>query len=165
MATTTRYLVIIVIALCVLTYIYLYTRVPNDTRTIIQVDLEQLTPALLQEKQPIVINDKIINASSLLNTVFKYSYLLSNESIIDPTPSFNQSKNKYTLLTSIFWDAMIDIADPSNTDPNNIKFISVKLNRNRVMILPALWYYRSQTPRIKRIIMDDIVSMFAYKVF
>lgn len=159
----TRLLVLAVVILLCITYLHLYKTIPDPPYTIIQLDVNKLTPSILLEKQPIIINQSIINVSTLLSTVFAYNYMMSDEKFLDSTGNFVKALSKYTIITSPFWNANIDISDPNNQDPIKKRFITIKLKRHQVMILPPLWFYRTTTERVKQIRLDDIISLLAYR--
>ncbi len=163
MAKKTKPLVFIVLVLIVVSWIFMYTKVPMVSEIeILQMNLHQVKPEILLEKKPIIIQDKIMCVDALVKTTFAYNYLVMDESFVKTGDTFMKARSKYTLLTSPFWDARIDIAVPGS-DVN--KFVSVKLGRNQVLILPAMWHYRTMTEKVKRIILDDLVTMFVYKYF
>lgn len=146
-------------------YIVLYTKVPDPPYTIVQVTLDKLTPDILQEKQPVLVNDRIVNIDALLKTVFAYMYMFSDERFLEPSDKFSKTTAKYTIFTSPFWDTNIDIADPSNLhQQQSPKYITIKLHQNKVLIMPSQWLYRITDKRIKRILLDDILSIVGNKL-
>ncbi len=160
----TKMLVLAVILLLCLYYIRLYTKLPGPPYDILQLPLSKLNSELLDQKQLIVINEQVINVHSLLTTVFAYMYVLKDERFLQPSEVFTKSISKFTIITSPFHDTTVDIATPGQ-DSSNIKYTTVKLSKNKVVILPALWLYRTQDEKIKRIILDDPITMLAYRVF
>ena len=159
----TRNLVIIVFFLLVFCYVHLYTKIPDPPYEIIQLDLSKLTQDILNQKQPIIINDLIINVNALVNTVFAYQYMMKDERFIKSSDLFTRSVSKYTILTSPFHNATIDIATPDTKDTQNLQYTTIKMAKNKVMILPPKWLSRTQDEKIKRIILDDPITAVVYR--
>jgi len=159
----TRNLVLIVSILLIICYVKLYTKVPDPPYEIVQLDLAKLSQEILNQKQLIILNEHIINVNALLNTVFAYTYLLKDERFLNPSENFTRSISKYTIITSPFHDATVDIATPDTKDTKNLKYTTIKLSKHKVMILPPKWLYRTPQEKVKRIILDDPITMIAYR--
>jgi len=159
----TKVLIIAVVVLLWIWYVRLYTNTPPPPYEILQLSLSKLNMDILNEKQLIIINEQIINVNALLTTVFAYTYILKDERFLKPSSSFARSISKYTIITSPFKDTILDIATPDQNQ-ENVKYTTIKLLKNKVIILPARWFYRTQDEKIKRIILDDPITMIAYRL-
>lgn len=138
-----RYLAVLIAAACLLFYVYSYTRVPMVTE-ILQTSITKLTPALLFEKQPIVIHEPIVDPMSLVNTVFKY--------LVFGTKTFNglkgaaltQTTTRYTVITCPK-GGVVDVFHPKYSNviaTNRAQFITFKLSANQIIILPKQWWFQ-----------------------
>ena len=160
--SSTAFLVLIILVLLVIVYLFLYAKQPHEIPEIIQCSVTKLTPELLSEKQPIILHEPIINVDSLYKTVFAYQYTSKHESdkIIN---EFERTDSKYTIITPPHKDLSIDLGIPTKTGVCD-KFIKVNMQKNQLLIVPPLWYVRCDS-LIKKITLDDPVSMIVYKMF
>jgi hypothetical protein len=156
-----KILILILILLIAIIYIRYYTKVNIDTK-ILQANLYNLNYNILQEKYPIVINDKVVNINDIINKTFKHLYskkfinTIFNENI-------KQNLGKYCLFhNNSNNDMNIYIANPINSksfsfknSPNNNNFItasetdfdnifSIKmiLKPYNVLIIPYGWLFK-----------------------
>lgn len=159
----TKILLFIGVCLIITIYISFYTRIPQPPFDIIQCSIEQLTPDVLKEKQLVIINEPILTPDNLLKTIFAYQFAFSSSSFIEPNNSFNKTKGKYTIITSPFWNTTIDIGTPEQVGGSNIKYFQVNLAKNQVIILPPFWHFRNNQHKLRKIVLDDIISYCIYK--
>jgi hypothetical protein len=169
MQTNTKTLIIFVTVLILFIYIRFYTNVTTNIK-IVQLALAELTPAILNQKNPIVIDDKIVNPISLLHTVFKYLFVSKHIKNIEDGDAnvFRQNKARFLILYSNKDDNSIDIANPRFVKDNTKEppFVEIKLHANMCMILPFKWYVRLRNPtQTTSIALEDIISLTFGKVF
>jgi hypothetical protein len=74
METKTLVLIAIIVLLLCTLYIYDAKRIPAETE-ILQVRLEGFKPSILRERQPIVIEERLVDPDELTTTVLKYQYI------------------------------------------------------------------------------------------
>lgn len=170
----TRNLIIIIIILIVCIYINYYTKYKTDYN-IIQSTIDTIDINLLYEKYPILIYSNILDPKELLSTLFAYSFIFKQETLITPVvPTIN--KSKYLLIWNEDHDTMINIINPKykkniqwtknnkyiiSTQPldqlTDVQYISLKLKQNNVLILPHYWIFES-TDRLHLLHLDGIFS-------
>lgn len=136
----------VVIALCVMLYIYSYNRIPPVTE-IIQTSVSAFKPRLLFEKQPIVIEEPIVDPMALVPTLFKFlawgtPRQLKNERGV----GLQQAKSRYTIIACT-GDAggQVDAFHPkysSVLNTSSAQFITFNLSAHQVMILPRHWWFQ-----------------------
>lgn len=165
---STTILVIIVIILLFAVVIGLYTQPKQPPYEVIQCSIEKITPEILRERQLVVISEPILAPEGLLNTLFAYQYIRSQSVFIEPRDDqFTKALSKYTLITSPFWDVELDVATPDqkDSDDGHKKYMKINLSKNQVVIVPPMWFYRCRDHKIKRITLDDPLSVLVYKFF
>jgi len=163
---STTILIIIVVLLIVLYYLSLYAKPPPPPYDIIQCSIEKLTPSLLAERQLIVVSEPIPTPEKLLETVFAYQYIKSSTAFIEPLGDmFTTANSKHTLITSPFWDIELEVATPEEVNNKNKKYIKLSVAKHQVIIIPPFWSFRSRDKKIKRISLDDPLSIVAFAIF
>jgi hypothetical protein len=102
---------------------------------ILQTKLENCTPELLSEKQPVVLTDRVIDHADLLKTTFKYQFLTS-EPKHGMTPGVRYvTTARFTLLFSSAQDTHVDLAHPKALDD----LVRVKLRSGMTLVVPPRW--------------------------
>lgn len=139
-----KILIGIIIVACIALYTYSYLRVPRITQ-ILQTSITTLTPQLLFEKQPIVIEEGVVDSHALLGTVFKY--LAFGKPVIQVATSgvsLQQTQHRYTILTCA-QGGEVDIFHPKYTafiKTSKAQFITIKLAPHQPLILPKHWWFQ-----------------------
>lgn len=172
-----NYLLIILIVSIILLYCQYYCSYRNDFK-ITQTYLHKVDFAILQDKYPIVIYDKVIEPRELLKTLFAYTYALSAEYPIMFSGRVVINLSKYIIIYNQLTDVDIEVIHPrfrkiikfeispfnkkilqSKDDLSkiNLEYITVKLKKNQVLILPNFWMFTSVTP-LQTIFIDDVFS-------
>ena len=164
----TKTLLIIVLALAIILYIQAYLK-PKQEYTIIQTYLDKITQDTLQDKYPIVIYDLIHEPRTLLDTLFAYQFAFSNnKTLSEPTNEVIKARSKYNIIYSDNDSSTINIISPKHTafikpktplqdQSDQIQYITIKLKKHQVMILPLSWYFATKDP-VKIITLDDLLS-------
>ena len=117
-----------------------YAMKPKQDVNIIQTNLDRINDNTLLEKQPIVIEDKIVNVTDLLGTLFKYQYLFKTDSLLKPDSGVQLNTYKYMIVynTSAEDDAYVTLTPPKSIR-EKYPSIELILPPNTVVILPYLW--------------------------
>lgn len=175
----TKVLLGVLITLIIIVYIYYYNSYKRDYN-ILQTYLTSVDLSLVYEKYPIVIYDSIINPEELTKTLFAYSYIFRNNKVHygQTNPIYNSSKH---LIIWCEQDSIINIVNPkykeqfdwkkreglkiatvplSNIKNTSIQYVTVKLKKHQVIILPAFWIFTS-SKSVKMIQLDDLLSIFS----
>lgn len=147
-----KIMLLIIITLLIIIYIKYYTKY-NTSYKIIQTELANSTEDIIYERYPIIISDRIVNPRQLLDTLFKYKYMFQNTFIQYGSPIPRIVFDKYTILFNNKTDIEINIISPLykkdiNQDINsaNIEFVTIKLKKLQVLILPTFWIYHTELP-------------------
>ena len=142
-----KILIGIIIAACIALYTYSYLRVPRVTQ-ILQTSITTLTPQLLFEKQPIVIEEGIVDPTALIGTVFKYLafdfFGKPQIQVATSGVSLQQTQHRYTILTCAY-GGEVDIFHPKYTaviKTSNAQFITIRLAAHQPLILPKHWWFQ-----------------------
>lgn len=139
-------------------FIYFYVKSSLKTKDyveILQGDLVKITDNTLYEKQPIIINDKIIDAKELLNSLFKYQYsFVKTFELEKETELFNT--HKFMILHNISENYVeILITPPTGKHPP----IELNLPPHNVIILPYKWSILSNSS-LDGILLNDFIYRF-----
>jgi hypothetical protein len=154
-------LIITLIILIIIIYLRYYTKTSSNSE-IIQTNLYNLNYNILQERSPIVIDDKIVQVNDLIDKSFKHLYSKKYINLL-----FDQNVKLNLAKFAIFHnnsDNVIDveIANPmfsnnlnysnspfnnnfltsSDTDLDNIQSIKILLKPYYVLILPYKWLFK-----------------------
>ena len=153
----TKKLLLVIIVLVI--YVYLrYYLTPNSQTKIVQVSLTELTPSLLLQKNPIVIEERLVNPLNLVQTAFKYLYMFKKiQAQPKHQPDFTKNTSRYLLIMSNRHNSSVEIRNPTN--PINKNIVDVRLHANMCLILPFKWWYRFHDHEsIQMVHLDDILS-------
>lgn len=155
-------ILVVVLVLSYLRYYYKY----SSTYNITQSELCDLKIDTLYERNPVVVFDPIHNPSALLETLFKYSYIFKQSNIIKSNTFTTLSK--FTIVWCAADDIEFDLVNKINGEHlksintfynnENAEYISFKLRRNQVLILPPFWTLILDGDHMNIIELDDIFS-------
>lgn len=175
MGSSTLFLITLVLVFIL--YLQHYLKHNNIFR-IVQADLSKLNPDVLSERFPVVVSDRLVSPDALLGTLFKYTYLTKTTCSIPPTPLVRLCASKHTILYCNTSDMDIDLLLPSTRKDNTFatmrgcpglptaqqtlessgaQYITIRLKKQQVLIIPTFWSYHSQTPHTA-ICLDDPMS-------
>ena len=147
MSNKLTYLLIIVLLIA---YIQSYCKIKTDIK-INQCFLDTFKQDFLYEKYPIVIYDSLKSPEDLLQTALKYTYMFYNSMQVFPSAVFQQNKSKYCMIY-FSGDAALDLSPLKDS-----AYVTIKLKHHQVVILPYLWYFKSEQP-MTCIDLNDILS-------
>lgn len=164
----TKKLVLVIVILILFIYLRYWLSVSGVVK-IVQLSLVELSPSILMQKNPIVIEERLVNPISLLQTVFKYMYIWKTVKAVEDGDSavFKQNNSRFLIATSNADGSSVQIINPKYNDATNESpYIDIKLHANMSMILPFKWWYRFTTPKnISTIRLDDIISLTFGRIF
>jgi len=129
------------IILVIIIYASLYY-IFEDELIIYQTNLAHFDFNLLYKKQPIIIEDNVKDINQLLNTWFNINIVNDN---INVNSIWSRNKYKYLLIQS-FNPIEVTICNASSkiiygAPDINTNMTTIKLNNNKIIILPFKWYY------------------------
>lgn len=145
-------------------YIRAHLRVKHDFQ-IIQLGLSQITDEHLYEKYPILIQDEIIDASTLLVSLFKYQYVFKEDITLDTNTRPIKNTHKFMVLHNRSDnDAAVSILPPTNHeqegDPIKLKTTVPSYN---VLILPFKWHIANGDVSLHGYVLNDVIHrMFPF---
>lgn len=163
MQPNTKKLLIALAALVIFVYLRFYMSVSSNVK-ITQLSLTELSHSILMEKNPIIIEERIVNPISLLQTVFKYMYVYKRVKEVEDGDGlkFRQNRARFMILSSKIDDCSVQIQNPnvSVEDTASPPYVDVRLHANMTMILPYKWWYRLPTPQyVSSIALEDVLSL------
>ncbi len=154
----------LVMLILILIFYFQYYLKYNNAYRIIQSDINKIDANVLYERYPTIISDRIVNPNDLLKTLFKYTYVFKANSIQSGDMKPTLSINKYTIIYNNKNDIDINVILPSYRsefkykyqnnlfkadkilDGTNIQYVTIKLKKQQVLILPSFWIYQTNTP-------------------
>jgi hypothetical protein len=181
---STRYLLILLIVGVASLYIQYYTSYVKNFQ-LLQSKLDTITIDTLYERQPVIIQDRIVDPLQLLKTLFKWNYMFQN--MIHITPSmYDSSKivktnHKYSVVYSQTSDITVQLIHPRfhndvkpfqrvrispssqlvissiSLQDSQVEYVTVKLKKQQCLILPMLWLYQTHNEH-NVMVLDDPLS-------
>ena len=134
----------IVLAVLILTlYLWSATSYAKET-VIIQTSLESFSPDLLNEKSPILIEDRIVNIDEFINASFKWVFLTRLKS----NDFSSNKKNKYSYLV-IHANANADTTI-TTCRPGSTECVNILVPSNTILILPTGWSWSTGETEINK---------------
>lgn len=156
-------------------YIRYYTKT-NNTYEIVQVSLNNMTSHILYERHPILIQDRMVNPEEILKTLYKYTYI-KKKKVTKKNAPLTICSAKYSLIYSTKRDITVNIIAPKyrkeimpcdhnleskkNLDSTNVQYVTIKLKKQQLLVLPYGWIYETNSPHI-HITLDDIFSILVH---
>ena len=138
---TDKKVLIALLVMFILALVYAhYAMKPKQEVHIIQTSLDRINDNTLFEKQPIVIDDQIVNVTDLLGTLFKYQYLFKKDTLLEANDEVYLNTHKYMIVynSSNENDAYV-VLTPPKAIRDRYPSIDMILPPNNVLILPYLW--------------------------
>lgn len=156
-------LVLVLVALVVVIYLRYYLS-SNPEFQIIQASLDRIQPKHLFEKNPVIIEEQIVDPLILLNTLFKYLYTFKRVS--QPIPNvFLQNKFKFCIIWPTTTASDVKIMHPRDRKKEKPMILDIKLKRNQCLILPLHWWYKTNGDAVfNRVTLDDMISLILGKL-
>jgi hypothetical protein len=128
----------------------------QDHYEILQLRPSQLTPDILAEKNPIIVEGCADSANDMVESSLKYMYLYKYNSKYEPKPdTLTKNYAKYLVLHSDK-TCIIEIVNPKYND-KEYQSVPIKIKPNTYLILPNLWKYKSEQ-EIECIFVHDVFS-------
>lgn len=161
--------VLIWVILILLIILYIQAHLKTKTEyTIVQTYLDKVTMDTLYDKYPVVIYDRIVDPSSLLKSLFAYSYIQESRKSIPPNIMV-QNKSKFMILYCNQSDVTVNIISPEfkvirtkplgEQDPS-LQYVTVSLKKNQVLIMPTYWTIDTSA-QTNAIFLDDVITLIA----
>jgi hypothetical protein len=145
-----------------------HVRGPREARdaTILQAPAARVTAALLAERQPLVIDERVVDPTELLRTVFRWQYIWASGP--DPCPAPPpagaaaaaaplESSARFTLL----WFSAGAEADAGVLIQSRVADVLVRLAVGRVLVLPPGWRYSPTRAGCLRVRLEDPITFFS----
>jgi len=127
---------IILIILLVVVYVWSALSTPKET-VIIQTSVQSFRPELLNEKNPIVVEDRIFQLEQFLQIAFKWVSIKTSSSSGNGS---TKVKSSYAVFWSDTSDTIITICRPNGSP------VELVLPMQNVLILPMLWTWSVTNP-------------------
>lgn len=137
---------LVVLFILVVVYISYYYKYPPSI-TILQTTLANFYFDMLREKQPIVIEDRIVNTSDMIATWFKHNstsqFDLQTSDSVNPT--WIRNNYKYTLIHSrepceVLIASAKDVPK-DNVLPDTATIVALRLSANQSVLIPYHMHY------------------------
>lgn len=161
-------LVIIILTIIILIYISCYFIFPSSIQ-ILQTNIGDFNFSILYTKQPIVIYDSLKEKEELINSWFKYNFIINlNDDDYYYENNWIYNKYKYLFISANNdTEVIIHKASIYSTIPNeNDNIIAIKLQKDQSLILPYRWkYYCEKKEDISIWGINDIITFFLSLVF
>jgi hypothetical protein len=152
--------ILFIIVIFFIIYSLCYYIFPSEL-TIYQTNLSDFNFNLLYKKQPIVINDKIVDTDLLLDSWFKQNFI--NEIKINNN-NWNINNYKYLFIYSLDDDNELFITNakfynkiPPSSDE---KIVNIKLHNNQSIIIPFKWKYYTEKNNFIVFGINDYITYF-----
>ncbi len=146
----------------------------SDSYAIIQTPLERLVPDMLDERQPIIVEQPLPDPAQLLDTTFRFRYVLAKMTSLPPggVKDINSRFALVFLDANAVEPALIHVLHPSQraTIPRRVRtwsqvnapYVSLRLKPAQVVIVPHGWVVGSEpknTSRFGAILIHDVRSL------
>lgn len=158
-------LVLVLVVLCSVLYIR-YNLKYQDTYEILQLSPSKLTPAILAERNPIVVQNAG-DMEDIVKKAFKYTYLYKVKKKCD-TPNNDKPlkvKARFVILMPSDPDVsnyQVEIINPKYKG-DSYQSVVVKMKTDQALIIPVFWRYKTTEPT-KCIFLHDMFSCFYQSV-
>ena len=172
MMLSDKRVLIALLVMFILSLVYAhYAMKPKQEVHIIQTSLDRINDNTLFEKQPIVIDDQIVNVTDLLGTLFKYQYLFKTDTLLEANDEVYLNPHKFMIVynTSNENDAYV-VLTPPKAIRDRYPSIDMILPPNNVLILPYLWSIepskeeeKTHSHPLQMILLNDLFHKFFHR--
>lgn len=148
--------------LAVLLYVYVAVRKGKRLRsrrepTLIQCPVAELTPAVLVQRQPVLISEQIVHPDKdLPSTAFRWMHIqMASRRSVAPPATRCRARGRFALV----WKTSegrttIEIADPSGK--YSMQIIAAE---GQVLVMPQGWRFACSTDQLEVFEMHDAISL------
>jgi hypothetical protein len=136
--------IIILVVLIIILYIR-YNIKYSSVFEILQIQPSQLKLDILNEKNPIIIQNVSDDLNTLVKKSLKYIYLytISCNHKINETDKVSSNLSRYMMIRNTSDKSFeIEIIHPKYKSKDDYKFVSVIIHPQNVLILPIFWKYK-----------------------
>lgn len=144
------YIFFIVVAISL--YAWLYYIFPNDL-VLYQTDLAHFDLSMLHNKQPIIIEDQVLEPREILDSWFNVNFV--EETVA--TNIWTRNNYKYLLICSNAELSEITLCPTGSTPETSIELTTIKLKNNKILIVPFKYYFNIQGS-VRMYGVDDYVT-------
>jgi hypothetical protein len=138
-----KFLLVLLILLAII-YIRFHLKFQSEVE-ILQVRPSQLTPDILAERNPIILEYSNSNIQDILQKSFKYLFLYKITKTYSDDGNIHNNNAKYAILT-VTNDAdivEIDIINPKYKSKTDYKAVTIKIQPSYALILPMYWRFKT----------------------
>lgn len=146
-------LIILIIIFVIKQYVKHYFKI-NPTFSIVQLPLSRLNVDILYEKSPIIINERVVYAEQLVDTVFKYLYISKKHFKNISIDAIYKNSARYAILTNNKNDSIVYLYHPNNKK----KCLPIKLYKDQCIIIPSFWFYKTNIENTQVFKLYDIFN-------
>ena len=154
-------MVLLVFTLLLIAHARAHFRCQREYTQIIQAAVSAVTPEMLAERRPVVIEDRLVGdpAESLARTVFRWQHVRRRAATPCRLDAFTHTRARFTLL---YFEAPT-AADPSvvirpREGDDDGDGIAVVLAVGRVLVLPPGWRFLPLASNCRSVEIDDVFS-------
>lgn len=134
-----------------------YYLTPATNVTIIQSRVSEFDIKVLFDKDPIILEEKVVNPEEIIQAYFNYLYSFRFQLPPLPYPKWCYSKARYLVIHNA---ESLQIAHPSNKGNPAPNFVDIRLTPNQLVILPSMWLYKVKGGSLTALY--DIPSVLLY---
>jgi hypothetical protein len=125
---------------------------------ILQPPLQALTPQLLYERYPIVVQEPLVDPMQLLGTLFKYQYLWSRRrSCASSASAFQTVRGKFCLIFNPQASHTLSIVHPHHRAER--RYTDILMSQHQCAILPYGWQYASNSTHTQAVALHDPITV------
>jgi hypothetical protein len=136
---------VVLILLVVLIYIRFNLKYNEETE-IVQVRPSQLTPALLYERNPIVLEGSVVSTKEIVKKSMRYLYIYSNNVKKDATEKVEVNRSRFAVIQPAEGEAIINIINPKYKGEEDYPVLPIKLRTTQALVLPMYWMFYNERP-------------------
>lgn len=141
------YIIGVLILIMLTVYVSYYYRYPKKV-TILQTTLDNFYFDMLREKQPIVIQDRLIDVSILGNVWFKQNSVTQFQLATSDSnnPVWIRNRYKFTVIhckdaCEVLVASASDVPDKNNVMPETATLVALRLSPDQSVIIPYHMHY------------------------
>lgn len=126
---------------------------------LLQVSLDGLTPELLSERQPILLNDILVDPrTSLLDTVFRKQYIKMDASVRCVAGEPLRCRARYTLITQSSGQGVLRLAHETKRGVA----VDIAMAGGQALIMPPGWQVQvdAAAPGCDAVGLHDLFTFF-----
>jgi len=139
----------------------------NSSYEILNISIAKISPSHLFEKQPIVIQEPLVQPMDLCSSLFNYLYIKKKHIKKTISNVYMQNRSKYLIIYPRENNLSLNLVHPKQSlflkhmtkeSLKYVEYVEFKLKKRQCLIIPMYWWYSTNSENFGKIELEDVLS-------